>query len=68
MFRVADETRDELIKARGLNGKADEAWKPKMEVDEVEGWPHGFCIKHSIPVAERTVGYIEDIVQRDQDH
>lgn len=43
---MADETRDDLIKARGQNGK-DEHWKPKMEVDEEEGWPHGFCISKS---------------------
>jgi hypothetical protein len=41
-----------------------EKWKPKMEVDE-QGWPHAFCIKHSIPVAERVTGYIEDIVEQD---
>ncbi|KAF2265457.1 hypothetical protein CC78DRAFT_493357 [Lojkania enalia] len=62
---VANETRDELIKARGMNGNEDEPWKPKMEVDEKEGWPHGFCIKHSIPVAERVRGYIEDIIEAD---
>jgi hypothetical protein len=36
-----------------------------MEVDEVEGWPHAFCIHHSIPVAERAGVYIKDIVERD---
>lgn len=46
-------------------GTDDEPWKPKMEIDETHGWPHGFCIKHSIPVAERVCGYVEDIVQRD---
>jgi hypothetical protein len=43
----------------------EEDWKPKMEVDEEEGWPHGFCIKHSVPLADRVSGYIEDIVERD---
>ena len=53
---VADETRDDLIRARafgedhdgsGGNGiKKTEHWKPRMEVDE--GWPHGFCISKLI--------------------
>lgn len=67
---VANETRDELIKARGRNGgrgeeDGAEEWKPVMDVDEKEGWPHGFCIRHSVPVAERVYGYIRDIVERD---
>lgn len=49
-----------------MNGHA-EAWKPVMEVDEVEGWRHDFCIRQSIPVAERASQYIEDIVQKDLD-
>lgn len=43
---VADETRDELIKARGrarAEKRDEEKWKPVMEVDE-SGIPHGFCI------------------------
>lgn len=40
---VADETRDELIKARGRGRKDTEKWRPLMEVDE-SGIPHGFCI------------------------
>jgi hypothetical protein len=35
---VANQTRDDLIAARGGN----EEWMPKMIVDE--GVPHGFCI------------------------
>ncbi|KAF2868306.1 hypothetical protein BDV95DRAFT_500445 [Massariosphaeria phaeospora] len=62
---VANETRDDLIKARGMNDTANEAWKPIMEVDEEHGWPHGFCIRHSVPVAERVSTYIEDIVRHD---
>ncbi|KAF2474294.1 uncharacterized protein BDR25DRAFT_332396 [Lindgomyces ingoldianus] len=62
---VADETRDDLIKVRGLSKHSDEDWKPIMEVDEVRGWPHGFCIKHSIPVAERVKMYIDDVIQSD---
>jgi hypothetical protein len=61
---VAKETRDDLIRERGMNSEGED-WKPMMEVDEEEGWPHGFCIRHSIPVAERVKGYIDDIVLRD---
>jgi hypothetical protein len=70
---VADETRDALIKARGRvrNGEVEEVeglgenWKPVMEVDEREGWPHGFCIRHGVPVAERVAGYVREIVRQD---
>ena len=64
---VADETRDELMKVRGRLGddSGDEVWKPKMEVDVEEGWVHGFCIKQSVPVAERVSGWIKDIIQKD---
>lgn len=66
---VANETRDELIKARG-RGTSDESdeveWKPCMEIDEEEGWPHGFCIKHSVPVAGRVFGYVSDIIEKDE--
>ncbi|KAF2744441.1 hypothetical protein M011DRAFT_470578 [Sporormia fimetaria CBS 119925] len=61
---VAQETRDELIATRAAKGEG-ETWKPKMEVDEVNGWPHAFCIKHSIPVAERVKEYLEDIIEAD---
>ena len=51
---VADETRDDLIRARAFGEDYDgsgikkiEHWKPRMEVDE-EGWPHGFCISKLI--------------------
>lgn len=43
---VADETRDELMAARGRargERRDGERWKPVMEVDE-SGIPHGFCI------------------------
>ncbi|GME53672.1 MFS transporter [Neofusicoccum parvum] len=40
---VADETRDDLIKARGRGRFDGEKWKPLMEVDEA-GIPHGFCL------------------------
>lgn len=67
---VADETRDELIRARGRlpnDSERDEVeeWKPVMEVDTREGFPHAFCIRHSVPVAEKVLGYISDIVTAD---
>jgi hypothetical protein len=37
---VANETRNDLIKARA----GHEHWRPQMEVDEVEDWPHAFSI------------------------
>ncbi|KAF2272334.1 uncharacterized protein EI97DRAFT_231583 [Westerdykella ornata] len=62
---VADETREELIRLRGSQRNGSPDWLPRMEVDESEGWPHGFCIRHSIPVAERVCSYVRDIVERD---
>lgn len=70
---VADETRDALIRTRGRFSRWDvqetegmgENWKPGMEVDETEGWPHGFCIRHGVPVAERVAGYVRGIVAQD---
>lgn len=49
-----------------LGREREEEWKPRMEIDEVEGWPHGFCIRHSVPVAERVVGYVRDILEKDE--
>ena len=64
---VADETRDELIKARGRLGgdEGDGIWRPVMEVDEEKGWVHGFCIKQSVSVAEKVCEWLKDIIQRD---
>ncbi|KNG52566.1 hypothetical protein TW65_00170 [Stemphylium lycopersici] len=70
---VADATRDTLIHTRGRfnTGSIEEAdgmgesWKPIMEIDNQEGWPHGFCIKHGVAVAERVAGYVRDIVTQD---
>jgi hypothetical protein len=42
-----------------------ENWKPIMEIDERESWPHGFCIRHGVPVAERVAGYVRAIVAQD---
>ena len=71
---VADATRDALIHSRGRFSREDgvdeiegqgENWKPIMEIDEREGWPHGFCIRHGVPVAERVAGYVKTIVAQD---
>ncbi|KAH8724790.1 hypothetical protein GQ44DRAFT_708272 [Phaeosphaeriaceae sp. PMI808] len=70
---VANETRDTLIRTRGRFSWGDvqedegmgENWKPAMEVDEREGWPHGFCLRHSVPVAERVAGYVRGMVAQD---
>ncbi|KAF2128552.1 hypothetical protein P153DRAFT_367671 [Dothidotthia symphoricarpi CBS 119687] len=64
---VADGTRDQLIKARGrgMVEQAGEEWKPVMEIDERENWPHNFCIDHSVPVAEKMAWYVRDIVEQD---
>jgi pimeloyl-ACP methyl ester carboxylesterase len=70
---VADDTRDKLIQARGRNaasaveevGSLGEDWKPIMEIDEREGWPHGFCLRHGVPVAEKAATYVADIVSKD---
>ncbi|PVI07711.1 hypothetical protein DM02DRAFT_608793 [Periconia macrospinosa] len=69
---VADETRDELIAARAANpgnsGRIkdeDGDGRPIMEIDELEGWPHGFCLKHSIPVAEHVAGYVKTVFEKD---
>ncbi|KAJ4302800.1 hypothetical protein N0V90_001691 [Kalmusia sp. IMI 367209] len=65
---VAEETRDELIRARGkkVEDEEERGWKPVMEVDEEEGWPHGFCIRHSIPVAETVDRYVREIIKEDE--
>ncbi|KAI8940740.1 hypothetical protein NX059_002005 [Plenodomus lindquistii] len=67
---VADATRDALIHSRGrveggFYAGGVEEWKPIMETDEREGWPHGFCIRHGVPVAEKVAGWVRDIVRQD---
>jgi hypothetical protein len=70
---IADETRDALIRTRGRFSREDleeveglgDNWKPAMEIDDREDWPHGFCIKHGVPVAERVAGYVKGIVAQD---
>jgi pimeloyl-ACP methyl ester carboxylesterase len=58
---VSGKTRDELI----LMKSGEEEWRPRMEVDRT-GIPHGFCIEHSQPVAQKVAGYIREIVKREQ--
>lgn len=58
---VSGKTRDELILMKG----GEEEWRPKMEVDTT-GLPHGFCIEHSVPVAEKVACYIREIVVEGQ--
>ncbi|TID16138.1 Lipid droplet-associated hydrolase [Venturia nashicola] len=55
---VSEKTRDELILMKG----GEENWRPKMELDKT-GLPHGFCIEHSVPVAEKVAGYIREVVR-----
>ncbi|OAL51205.1 hypothetical protein IQ07DRAFT_537816 [Pyrenochaeta sp. DS3sAY3a] len=70
---VADQTRDALISSRGRFAQegveevdgVGENWKPIMEIADREGWPHGFCIRHGVPVAETVAGYVKGIVARD---
>jgi hypothetical protein len=61
---VADETRDMLIQTRA-RGYGNEEWKPIMEIDERGEWPHGFCLSHSVPVAEKAAQYVADIIAMD---
>lgn len=71
---LSDQTRDELIRLRGRKimrgtdtsaNHADHSWKPEMEVDETEGWVHGFCLEQSVPVAERVRHWVEEIILED---
>lgn len=56
---VSGKTRDELMLMKG----GEEEWRPKMEVDTT-GIPHGFCVEHSVPVAEKVACYIREIVKK----
>lgn len=53
---VADHTRDALIEARG-NGSG----RVKMVLDE-DNIPHGFCIHHSVQVAEKVKTWVGEMV------
>ncbi|KAL2350306.1 hypothetical protein BJ546DRAFT_1053486 [Cryomyces antarcticus] len=62
---VGDRTRDELIAARAYQTTRGDEWRPKMEIDQ-NGIPHGFCIKHSVPIAEKVKEYIVEILRVEQ--
>ncbi|KAF9734168.1 hypothetical protein PMIN06_010427 [Paraphaeosphaeria minitans] len=64
---VASSTRDELMAARGRpeSSHPSEAWKPVMEIDCSEGWEHGFCIRQSIPVAEKVGDWVRAMIEGD---
>ena len=53
---VADHTRDALIKARGSG-----SGRVKMVLDE-DNIPHGFCIHHSVQVAEKVQTWVGEMV------
>ena len=62
---VARSTRNELIRTRGrtrgeCRGSRGEDSKPLMEIDG-NGVPHGFCIRHSAPVADKVAEYVMEI-------
>ncbi|KAF2404185.1 hypothetical protein EJ06DRAFT_578878 [Trichodelitschia bisporula] len=54
---VAEETREEIIRARG----GGEDWRPRMEVDE-GGIPHGFCVENGEEVAGIVAGYVRGVL------
>ena len=70
---VAEETRDKIIQTRGRRAAQGvqevaglgENWKPVMEIDEREEFPHGFCLRHSVPVAEKAAQWVKEIVAND---
>lgn len=71
---LSDQTRDELIRLRGRRITRDtdtdtrdeeHSWKPEMEVDETQGWVHGFCLEQSVPVAERVSEWVKSIILGD---
>lgn len=68
---VANEARDAVIASRAYDeqNNKQERWRPRMEIQELkdgeEIWDHGFCIRHSMPVAEKCMEYIEEIVRLD---
>ncbi|KAI9700311.1 MAG: hypothetical protein M1836_002326 [Candelina mexicana] len=76
---VANETRDELIAARGYRerqGKElgvgyveeERGTKPEMLIDE-EGVPHGFCLRndHSEIIAGKVASFVREIVNAARD-
>ncbi|MCJ1468623.1 hypothetical protein MMC07_007252 [Pseudocyphellaria aurata] len=65
---VANQTRDDLIEAKGHlssieNKTLPKDWKPSMFIDK-DGIPHAFCLKHSETVAEKVKGWVDQIVEK----
>ncbi|KLJ08927.1 hypothetical protein EMPG_15646 [Blastomyces silverae] len=59
---VADQTRDEIIRARGGTEKGTGSNGPRMQVCE-DGVVHGFCIRQSDIMAKKTAAWVRDIIQ-----
>ncbi|EEH37271.2 hypothetical protein PAAG_07827 [Paracoccidioides lutzii Pb01] len=59
---VADQTREDIIRARGSMGNGTSN-APRMQVCE-DGVVHGFCIRHSDIMAEKTAGFLRDIIRK----
>ncbi|EEH46615.1 bifunctional triacylglycerol lipase/ester hydrolase [Paracoccidioides brasiliensis Pb18] len=59
---VADQTREDIIRARGSMGNGTSN-APRMHVCE-DGVVHGFCIRHSDIMAEKTAGFLRDIIRK----
>lgn len=64
---IADQTRDDLLKLRGKLDGEGEDWKPRMVVDKEDGLLHGWCIRQSELVAGKVRGWIEEILDEDED-
>ncbi|PGH01988.1 hypothetical protein GX51_04920 [Blastomyces parvus] len=62
---VADQTRDEIIRARGSMEKDTGSNGLRMQVCE-DGVVHGFCIRHSDIMAKKTAAWVRDIIKRRQ--
>ncbi|OAX83131.1 hypothetical protein ACJ72_02508 [Emergomyces africanus] len=59
---VANQTRDEIIRARGGIENSTGTNGPRMQVCE-DGVEHGFCIRHSDIMAKKTAGWVKNIIQ-----
>jgi len=59
---VADRTRDDIMRARGRLYAEIDDWKPWMEIDKLDT-PHGFCIDHSVPIADKCKEFIDRILE-----
>ncbi|PWY91448.1 hypothetical protein BO94DRAFT_555288 [Aspergillus sclerotioniger CBS 115572] len=58
---VAEQTREEIIEAKGKGEGEGEGKGPKMVVCE-DGLPHAFCLRHSDVTASKVAGMVMDIV------